>query len=334
MYRDYTNRLEEGQRFEDIGRDCANNGLFPAAVGRVEEWLAERLELHRQCNGPVLESLADGSWKRVLEYPTPEGGRVGFRVDVTELKRAKEEAEDANQAKSRFLAMMSHELRTPLNAVLGYAQLLEVTGEQNLGEEQKAYVRSIASAGETLLRLVEDLLDIARVETGRLKLEMEPMPASAIVHEALEQVRPQARERTIELNMAIPDADDRELWTDPQRAKQVLVNLLSNAIQYNREGGRVTVDGASLANDMYRIAVRDTGVGIPSQDQRRIFELFERSDTNALRTQEGVGIGLAFVDRLTQQLGARLDIDSEVGKGTVVTVDLPLATPVRDMPTS
>ncbi len=265
-----------------------------------------------------------------VELSTGEFARDGTRGytaivrDITDRKRAdealmaaKEAAEAANQAKSDFLSRMSHELRTPLNAILGFGQLLEMDG---LTGETGESVHQIMKAGRHLLELINEVLDIARIEAGRLSLSPEPVSLDELVRESCDLVRPLAQDQAIDLEVEEALVLANHAVADRQRLKQVLLNLLSNAIKYNREGGRVTVSGEAEGGRV-RLIVTDTGRGIPPERLSNLFTPFERlgADDSGI---EGTGLGLALSRRLVEAMGGQLTVRSEVGAGSAFTVEL------------
>ncbi|MEJ2185346.1 MAG: ATP-binding protein [Gemmatimonadota bacterium] len=279
-----------------------------------------------------LTGLRRGGREVTLEISFGEYVKSGEHVftgivrDVTErkrveqiLKRAKEEAERANQAKSDFLSRMSHELRTPLNAILGFAQLMQM---DELDEDQSESVDQILTAGRHLLALVDEVLDIARIEAGRMSLSPEPVPVEEIVQEAWGLVRQRAAERGIEFT-ANPDACNVHVLADRQRLKQVLLNLMSNAVKYNKEGGSVRVD-CSADTGMVRISVADTGEGIPESKMEHLFEPFERLGAEETGV-EGTGIGLALSKGLVEAMDGLMGADSDEGEGSTFWLELPVA---------
>jgi len=239
-----------------------------------------------------------------------------------EIVRAKDDADRANQAKSEFLSRMSHELRTPLNAVLGFSQLLEL---DPLSPEQQQYVRHILNGGRHLLTLINEVLDVARIEAGRMTLSLEPVSTSAAIGDAVDLVRPQAAARNIQL--VLPSAQEQPVYVraDRQRLKQVFLNLLSNGVKYNREGGTLTVSCQLVPEGRYRIMITDTGGGIPPALLSRLFTPFDRLEADS-RT-EGTGLGLVLSRSLVTAMGGTVSVDSVVGRGTSVSVDLLLSEP-------
>jgi PAS domain S-box-containing protein len=247
--------------------------------------------------------------------------------DVTEqrqaeqaARRAKADADRANHAKSEFLSRMSHELRTPLNAILGFGQLLAMDG---LDSNQREAVQQILKAGGHLLELINEVLDISRIEAGQLSLSLEPVAVGETVAEALDLVRPLAAERNIVLGGGA-QSEKSSVLADRQRLKQVLLNLLSNAIKYNRQGGKVTVDVTQTAEERLRLAVSDTGAGISPESLERLFSPFERLGADETAVQ-GTGLGLALSKGLVDAMGGRLGIDSRVGEGSTFWIELAVA---------
>ena len=257
------------------------------------------------------------------EHGTPRY-LLGISEDITERRRAdaalrsaKEEAERANEAKNEFLSRMSHELRTPLNSVLGFAQLLEL---DELEVHQDEAVHQILKAGRHLVDLIDEVLDISRIESGTMALSLEPVALDSIVAECLDLVRPQAQERAIELRNE--DGGRRHVHADRQRLRQVLLNLLSNAVKFNRHGGTITVRCVHRDHEV-EVRVGDTGPGIRAELIDRLFTPFERLEADEAGV-EGTGLGLALSRRLVEAMGGRIGVQSQVGEGTVVSFVLPV----------
>ncbi len=272
-------------------------------------------------------------------------GIIGIARDTTELRRAgealreaKEEAEKANRAKSEFLSRMSHELRTPLNAILGFGQLLEM---HELSVREQESVDHILKAGRHLLKLIDEVLSISRIEAGRLKLSVEAVALAEVTRECTSLVSQMARERHVLCEdhcQADANHPGSYVLADRQRIRQVLLNLLSNAIKYNRPGGRVTLDCHLLppADDPHgaptrlRLEVRDTGLGLSEQEITRLFTPFERLKAERT-TVEGTGLGLALSKGLVQAMGGTIGVRSRLDEGSTFWIDLPLAeNPVAD----
>jgi signal transduction histidine kinase/CheY-like chemotaxis protein len=236
-----------------------------------------------------------------------------------ELEVARTAAEVANQSKSEFLSRMSHELRTPLNAVLGFAQLLQI---DQLTDDQRESVTQIVKGGRHLLELINEVLDIARIETGNLALSAEPVLPSEVVSDVLDLIRPLAVERSVTITANLGSADAYVL-ADRQRLRQVLLNLLSNAVKYNRVGGTISIGCDRRDPTHIRISVTDTGSGIPLELQSKLFQPFERLGAEQTNI-EGTGVGLALSRKLTDAMGGRLDFESTVGRGSTFYIELPV----------
>jgi CheY-like chemotaxis protein len=237
-----------------------------------------------------------------------------------EILEARSAAEKANHAKSEFLSRMSHELRTPLNAILGFTQLLELDA---LTEEQRESTAQILRAGKHLLALINEVLDVTRIEAGRLALSPEPVLVREVAAEAADLTMHLAH--NLGVRVAVDESHDGiNVRADRQRLKQVLVNLLSNGIKYNRRGGRVLVTCASLPGEATRISVADTGFGIPSDKHERLFVPFDRLGREQSEV-EGTGLGLALSKALVEAMGGRLGVTSAEGSGSTFWIDLPRA---------
>jgi PAS domain S-box-containing protein len=248
-------------------------------------------------------------------------GRVFERTRAEEdVLRAKEEAERANLAKSEFLSRMSHELRTPMNAILGFAQILEIEGQM---EDDRESVDQILRAGRHLLALIDEVLDISRIESGGMTLSLEPVSLANVLRETQEMVRGIATEHRVTLT--VTGCEHHHPQADQQRLKQVLLNLLSNAIKYNREGGSVTITCEERPERRLRIAVADTGPGIAPEKLQRLFTPFDRLEAELQGMAEGTGLGLSLSKGLVEAMGGTVGVQSTIGKGSTFWLDLPLA---------
>jgi PAS domain S-box-containing protein len=259
-----------------------------------------------------------------------EGGTVALAAirDITdrkvreeETRRAREEADRANQAKSDFLSRVSHELRTPLNSILGFGQLLEM---ETLPQGQRRAVQQILDAGGHLLDLINEILDIEKIASGRMTLSLEPVHVSAILDEALQLVRPIAGQVGVRL-IEPPHALDIHVRADRQRLKQVLLNLLSNAVKFNRPGGEVRITGEPTG-DSFRISISDTGEGIDPDMMGNLFTPFDRLGAER-RGIEGTGLGLALSKSLVETMGGSIEATSAPGEGSSFRIELPLSEP-------
>ncbi len=315
--------MVEGATFESILRHGLAQGQHLAAVGREDAWLAERLEQHRTAQGTTEQHLEDGRWLRVIDERTPDGGRVGLRVDITEIKAqqaALEEsrlaAEAANRAKSAFLANMSHEIRTPMNGVVGMAELLCDTA---LNEEQRLFAETIRSSGEALLVIINDILDYSKIEAERLTLHPEPFDLERVIHEVAMLLQPKARSRGLDLLVDFDMFLPTRFVGDPGRLRQVLINLVGNAVKFTAEG-HVLIRVVGMETEpgirQLHITVEDTGIGIAADQLDHVFGEFNQVESEANRKFEGTGLGLAITRSLIERMGGAVWVDSEIGKGS------------------
>ena len=240
---------------------------------------------------------------------------------AVENARLYEEALEANRIKSGFLATMSHELRTPLNAMIGYAELLEMGVPEPIGDASRAQVERIRLAAHHLLQLIEEILTFSRIEAGRERVEVEPVALKALADEVCAIIEPLAAGRGLEFHVEVPDGGV-VLWTDPRKVRQILLNLLGNAVKFTAEG-EVRFH-AEQRGDRVLLEVRDTGIGIPPEEQEKIFEPFWQAETEMHARVSGTGLGLPVTLRLVELLGGEMRVTSAAGQGSVFSVELPL----------
>jgi signal transduction histidine kinase len=238
-----------------------------------------------------------------------------------DLATQKEYAVQANSAKSEFLSRMSHELRTPLNAIIGFAQLLESDEQQPLHESQLDSLHEILKAGNHLLDLIDEVLDLAKIEAGKIQLHIEDMPVIDVMLESYSMMIPMAESKTIHLDFNVGQGEDIFINADRTKLKQVMFNLMSNAIKYNQPEGKVTVSCEACAPQRVRLEVRDTGIGIPQDRQTDLFKAFNRLGAEE-GDEEGTGIGLMISKKIVEMMGGELGFYSEEGKGSVFWVEM------------
>lgn len=330
-----------GRTLEDIIPDRAAARRAEFALLRQGQVVTEEVTTYLTPGGPAYTMQHTR-----IAGPADAQGRFTcyfFGIDVTALKEAearmreaKEEAERANQAKSQFLSQMSHELRTPLNAILGFGQLLASDEQRPLGDRQQLQVQEILAGAQHLLQLINGLLDIGRIEAGRFSVQREPVPLDQVLQDALRLLVPVATAHRVQLpapEVGPPGSDMPRVWADRTRLLQVVLNLLGNAIKYNRPGGAVRIDcavehpraaspDASASADealpggpVVTLSIIDEGRGLTEEERARLFEPFERLSAEGSRI-EGTGIGLALSRRLMQAMGGTIGVDSTPGSGS------------------
>ncbi|MGM8226265.1 PAS domain-containing protein [Cellvibrio sp. ARAG 10.3] len=331
-YEDQDDVLTQGEDRLKVWR----NHIYPDDLQKFDQALAD----HLQNKGTfdleyrIISTQGEIRWIRCRgrAYFNEEGRAIrmsGTNMDITDIKRAEERvlqakiaAEKANQAKSEFLSSMSHELRTPLNAILGYAQLFEYDG--NLTHNQVDNLHEIRKAGEHLLQLINDVLDLAKIESGKMTVSLEPVLTSRVVAECFTLVQPQADAKSIKLYANLHQLESTYVVADNVRLKQALINLLSNAVKYNAMGGEVELRLGLLESNEMRIAVRDNGPGIAANRQREMFQPFNRLNAEYSK-EEGSGVGLVITKQLVEMMNGKLDFTSTEGVGTEFWIDLPLS---------
>jgi signal transduction histidine kinase len=311
-------------------------GILPLADAEQRSaWIAAR-QLHRSDGLEFEQRLPDGTLISSVERRTSTGGIVSIYRDVTreraaarELERARQVAESANEAKTRFLATMSHEIRTPLNGILGMNELML---RSSLDERQRRQAETIRASGDALLTILNDILDMSRLEAGGMGLEPMPFDPQALVDEAVALLHPRAMAKGIALRVQVPPEPLPRLVGDAGRLRQVLVNLVGNAVKFTDRGEVLVVSTVQAAGDgrwRWQLVVRDTGIGIPAQVLPTLFERFTQADTSTSRRFGGSGLGLAICRQLVELMEGRIEVRSEPGQGSEfgVSVELSAAPP-------
>lgn len=315
-----------GMTFEEIVRRLVARGRFDTEGEAPEAWIQKQLAMRR--SGQMVETIVrftDGRWMLRRDRRTPQGEMIGIRSDITAFKeqeaalmQARAEAEAANRAKSEFVANISHELRTPINGMMGFVQLMMM---DELSEKQRERAEIIKSSSEHLLELVNDLLDLSRISSGTVDLHPQPFDVAELVEETTRLMRPMAAERGLDLMATVDLPAGARISADPGRIKQILINLVGNAIKFT-EQGQVALKVSETA-DGIAFAVADTGPGLRAEEQAAVFDRFARTEESS-RTSPGAGLGLAITRGLVELMEGEITVESEVGVGSIFTVHLPI----------
>jgi signal transduction histidine kinase/DNA-binding response OmpR family regulator len=324
-----------GTPFQTIAANAV--GLIADAQSNPEHWIAERVAAHRDPGASHLQHRSDGRWIRVSERRTAQGGVVAIYGDITELKHreaeldnlvheiavARDAAETANRAKSQFLANMSHELRTPLNAIIGYSEILQEDvadlGRDNLVPD----LRKIEEAGRHLLGLINDILDLSKVEAGRIDILLEDVEIVPLLEEVRAIIDPLAEKNGNAVKYCLAD-NLGSMRTDRTKLKQSLLNILSNANKFT-QNGRVTLAAERIQNGRTatRFAISDTGIGMSEEQLGRLFQAFSQAETTTSQKYGGTGLGLVITRNFCQLLGGDVTVVSKPGEGSTFTITLP-----------
>jgi adenylate cyclase len=338
MYAELDVDILPGIEFETIARKSSQSGMLPEANTDAEAWLNVRMAKHRDPPGPYEQERSDGHWLRISERKTHEGGIVGVFTDITELKRrtaqlehavdslavARDEAAQATRAKSQFLANMSHELRTPLNAIIGITEMLEEDVQESGQDELLEPLQRVSGAGKHLHRLINDILDLSKIEAGKLEFYLEDVDLAGVLEDCVVTTRSMAEKNGNRMELRCDEAIG-SLRADITRLRQIVLNLLSNANKFTKDG-QITLSAQKSAadgTDEIVIKVSDTGIGMTSEQMDRLFQEFSQADSSTTRRFGGTGLGLAICRRLCQMMGGTIEVTSELGKGTTFTVMLP-----------
>ncbi len=319
--------LVPGVTFEHLAREGVVRGQYLAAIGREEAWVAERMAIHLSGDSTLIQKIDSGRTLRIVDRRMADGHTVGFRIDITEIIRARELAEEAVLAKSRFLANMSHEIRTPMNAILGMSALLQHTPLDN---QQTDYVSKTERAARSLLGLLDDILDLAKVEAGKLSLDPQPFRIDQLLRDLSVILSASVNHDQVDVLFDIDPSIPQHLVGDALRLRQVLINLGGNAIKFTAKG-EVVVSALLLqagANEAtLQFAVRDTGIGISPENQSRIFTGFTQAEASTSRRFGGTGLGVAISQSLVTLMGGTLQLESHLGVGSRFhfSITMPLA---------
>ena len=301
------------------------------AVGSIVLALVLGYAISASLIGPVkqiedrLSQIAAGDFSRRVEVPNrDELGKLAANLNRMndDLGRLYQQLESVNRHKSEFLANMSHELRTPLNAIIGFSEVLNERMFGELNDKQAEYVQDIYTSGRHLHALINDILDLSKIEAGRMELDLSSFTLSSVVDAAVTLVRERAHRAGVKLEVAAP-ADLGEVRADERKLKQILLNLLSNALKFTPTGGRIGVT-ARRDNGLAEISVSDTGIGIAPENHEIIFEEFRQVHGDSLHPREGTGLGLALTRKFVEMHGGKIWVQSELGKGSTFTFNFPV----------
>jgi PAS domain S-box-containing protein len=330
LYPNIRDMMTPGVTFESLVRTGAARGLYRESIGREEEWISERLHAHREGNERRIQKRDDGRVIRVIDRKTPQGNIVGIRVDITELVRATEAAQEASRYKSQFLANMSHEIRTPMNAILGLLKLLQKT---ELSPSQQDYASKTEGAAQSLLGLLNDILDFSKVEAGKMELDPQAFRLDRLLGDVSVILCSTIGGKNIDVLFDIDAAISVGLVGDSMRLQQVLVNLGGNAIKFT-ELGQVVLrvrnvpppENAFPDRAWIEFTIEDSGIGIAPDMQDHIFSGFSQAEASTTRRFGGSGLGLAICKRLIELMGGQLRLKSKPGEGSQFSFTLPLPT--------
>ncbi len=331
--------MTPGRPFEEIVRAQVERGVSGTGNADVEQWVAETMRRHRDPEGMIERQFANGAWLRIAKRKTLEGGTVAVYTDITDLKsrqaeleEARRGAEVASDAKSRFLASMSHELRTPLNAIIGYSEML-IEDATDLG--QPGFVADLAKimgSGRHLLALINDILDLSKIEAGKMELYVERLSLAQLLTEVKNTVAPLIAKRGNRLTVTASVEPD-EIETDKTKLRQNLFNLLSNAAKFT-ENDDILLSVERLRDadgEWLEFSVTDHGIGMTDEQQSKLFQAFVQVDASTTRNYGGTGLGLAITQHFIRMMGGTITVESEFGKGSTFRFRIPALEGAREM---
>src|SRR5215831_6454193 len=328
LFASHADMMVPGTNFETILRTAVDRGLIKDAEGRGDAWIEERIARHQAARETHVQRRSDGRWIQVSERRTANGGVVAIYADITELKRreaelavARDAADEANRTKSSFLANMSHELRTPLNAIIGYSEILQEDAAEKGDKAPIDDLQKIESAGRHLLGLINNILDLSKIEAGKMDVFIEAVDIQGLLEEVLSIVKPLADKSQNVITVICP-ADIGIFRSDQIKVKQCLLNLLSNANKFTSKG-TLTVTVAREGDSRVGFRVSDTGVGMTKEQLGRLFQAFSQSDASTTRRFGGTGLGLAITKHFCTILGGDVTVESSPGEGSTFTIRLP-----------
>jgi adenylate cyclase len=337
LFASHADVMEPGTPFQTVIQTAVERGLIVHEDD--EAWLAERLAMHKAASSTHVQHRSDGRWVHVSERRTANGGVVATYADITELKQreaelaglvheleiARDAAQEASRTKSSFLANMSHELRTPLNAIIGVTEMLQEDARELSREDEIEPLDRVQRAARHLLALINDILDLSKIEAGKMDLVLEKFPIATLIDDVVHTVESIASKNGNRIVVNCPDAIG-SIYADQIRVRQALMNLVSNASKFT-SNGTVTVSAATrrtVDGDRVEFAVMDTGIGMSPDQLAKLFQEFSQADSSTTRKYGGTGLGLAISRRFCQMMGGDISVESELGHGSKFVITLPI----------